>query len=137
MIYLGVQSFLKCFKIRESNSFCFYFLNFLFWTTFIWSKWPHCSKRDQLKQHWIVLWRFYLIPTWYYFDISFSESIFTWLFWSLWINFPRGQWKKCGISTTASSLNDLYRIPALPQFFFILVDVKVGKAIACHTVGFI
>ena len=38
-------------------------------------------------------------------------------------------------STTASTLNDLYRIPALPQFFFILVVVKVGKGIAYHTVG--
>ena len=39
-----------------------------------------------------------------------------------------------GWYSTASSLNDLYRIPALPQFFFILVVVKVGKGIACHTV---
>ena len=38
-------------------------------------------------------------------------------------------------STTASSLNDLYRISALTRFFFILVVVKVGKGIACHTVG--
>ena len=40
-----------------------------------------------------------------------------------------------GWYSIASSLNDLYRIPALPQFFFILVVVKVGKGIACYTVG--
>ena len=32
-----------------------------------------------------------------------------------------------GWNSTALSLNDLFRIPALPQFFFILVVVKVGK----------
>ena len=135
MIYLGVQSFLKYFKIRESSSFCFHFLNFLFWTTFIWSKWTHCSERDQLKQHGIVLWRFYLILTWYHLAISFSESIFTWSFWFMRINFQRGQWKKGGIAPPHRVWMICIGFPHCHNSFFILVVVKVGKGIACHTVG--
>ena len=33
-----------------------------------------------------------------------------------------------------STLKDLYRIPVLQQFFFILVAVNVRKEIACYTI---
>ena len=49
--------------------------------------------------------------------------------------FPKRAVKEGRYSTSASSLNDLYRIPALPQVFFIVAVAKMGKGIACHKVG--
>ena len=98
LIYLGVQSFLKYFKIRESNSFCFYFFELFILNYF------HLVKVSSLQRERPIETALNCPMTFLPYsniillhDIIFGEYICI-IIWSMWIKFQRRQWKKGGIA---------------------------------------